>query len=88
MDVKPPYWLSIGLIVLGIVTATIMPSIVGVFVLLRCIEASKAKARGDFDEARRLSRQAWWNPFGIRPVFGWIIGGTAIVVLVLLLINS
>ena len=84
-EVSPPYWLAIGAIILGIVTTTIMPSVVGVFMLIKCFESSKAKSRGDFEEARRLARQAWFNPFGIPPLVGWIIGGIVILLIVVAL---
>lgn len=70
---KPPYLFSIFLIIFGIVTATIIPSVFGVLSLLKCIEASSAIKQGNYREAKELSHMAKWNPTGLSSKTRWII---------------
>ncbi|MDD2228779.1 MAG: zinc-ribbon domain-containing protein [Candidatus Cloacimonetes bacterium] len=71
--VKPPYWVAILLIILGTFTLTIVPAIFGVLSLIKCSEASKANSRGDYEEARKLAKQAIRNPLGLSVSASWII---------------
>jgi len=71
---NPPYWYATLLIVAGLFTVTIIPSIIGVFSMIKCIKASNANQRWDYEEAKKLSRQAIWNPVGIPAAGGWVIG--------------
>ena len=90
-QVKPPYAYAIFDIILGIVTATIVPSILGIFSLIKCIQASDANSRFDYEEAKRLSRQAIWNPLGLSKTALWvsgIIGGIVIVILIIIMISN
>ncbi|MFW5628997.1 MAG: zinc ribbon domain-containing protein [Candidatus Cloacimonadaceae bacterium] len=70
---KPPYLFAIFLIIFGIVTATIIPSVFGVLSLLKCIEASSAIKQGNYREAKELSHMAKWNPTGLSSKTRWII---------------
>lgn len=78
-EVKPPYGYAIIAIVLGIVTATIVPSIIGIFMLVRCVQASNANNRFDYEEAKRLAHQATWNPLGLSTGVRWVLGIIAVI---------
>jgi len=84
-EVKPPYLYAIICIIAGLFTVTIVPSIIGIFMLMKCNEASKANNRGDYEEAERLAHQAIWNPLGMSPALQWIIGIIAVVGIVVLI---
>ncbi|MDP3115091.1 MAG: hypothetical protein Q8M98_10020 [Candidatus Cloacimonadaceae bacterium] len=86
-EIKPPYWYAILAIVAGIVTVTIVPSIIGIFSLIKCSEASKANSRGDYEEAKKLAHQAVWNPFGMPPTLIWIISILAVIGIVILIVT-
>jgi ABC-type Fe3+ transport system permease subunit len=85
--VKPPYGWAILLIVLGIVTATVVPSIVGVVMLIKCTRSTGADRHGDHNEAKKLAHQAIWNPLGLSKTAMWIIGlaGLAVAIIGLLI---
>lgn len=81
--VNPPYAYAIIVIILGIVTATIVPSIIGIFMLIRCIQASNANSRLDYVEAKRLARQATWNPLGLSTTARWVLGVIAVIAIII-----
>lgn len=85
-EVKPPYAYAIIAIVLGIVTATIVPSIIGIFMLIKCIQASNAISRFDYEEAKRLAHQATWNPLGLSPTARWVFGIIGVIAVVGLIV--
>lgn len=62
---KPPYWAAVVMIVGGLFTTTLVPTVFGVFIFIRCLEATKANRMGDHEEARRLCHLAWWNPLNL-----------------------